>query len=65
MGPDSDGWHAHQPVCPQGDQRVESEQRRGGSQDSEIGPLPWRLDTEIGDPVFVAAAARYLAKRGR
>jgi hypothetical protein len=24
----------------------------------------WRLDTEIGDPAFVAAAARYLTKRG-
>jgi hypothetical protein len=24
----------------------------------------WRLDAEIGDPIFIAAAARHLTKRG-
>ena len=35
------------PVGPEGDQREQAEQGRGGAQNCEIGPLPLGLDAEV------------------
>src|SRR5208282_4068656 len=46
MGTNNGAGCSHQPMRPDGHQRIESEQRRRRAQDGQIRPLPLRLNAE-------------------